>query len=66
MKLTIELSDDEVKVLKKRADKNLLQIKEMVEDIVRRSCVNYKTTSNTKIKCDDRLVEIFSREKRRR
>ncbi len=66
-KVTIALSDDEIKVLEKRSKKNLMSIKEQIEDIVRRSCVNYKTgPSYTTVKPDDRLVSIFSREMRGR
>lgn len=67
MKLTISLDEGEVKVLKKRAKKNLLTLKEQVEDIIRRSCVNsMKKTSSQKIKIDDKLVAAFSRERRGR
>ena len=64
-KVTIDVDEDVLRIIKKRADKNLLTTREQVEDIVRRSCVNYKTGSNySKIKVDDSLVDIFSREKR--
>ena len=67
MKLTISLDDKEVKILKKRGKKNILTLKEQVEDIVRRSCVSYsKTSDSTKTKIDDRLVEAFSRDRRGR
>ena len=65
-KVTIALSDDEVKTLEKRAKKNLLSLQEQVEDIVRRSCVSYKQGTYSTIKVDDKLVEIFSRQKRGR
>ena len=64
MKLTISLDKDEVKVLTKRAKKNLLSLKEQVENIIRRSCVSaMKKTSSRKVKVDDRLVAVFSRQK---
>jgi predicted transport protein len=67
MKVTINLSDEELKILKKRAKKNLLSLREQIEDIVRRSCVNYKERTNYRaIKVDDKLVAVFSREKRGR
>ena len=60
MKVTITLDDTEVKILRKRAKKNLLDLREQVEDIVRRSCINAgKTGSDSKT--DDTLVNIFSR-----
>jgi hypothetical protein len=65
MRLTIDLTDEEVKILKKRGKKNFLELKEQVEDIIRRSCITAKeTTGYTRLKPDDPLVEIFSREKR--
>lgn len=63
MDITIRLSDKEVKLLKKRAKKNLLELREQVEDIVRRSCINSKITKNPGEKIDDKLVGIFSRQK---
>ncbi|MFA5856803.1 MAG: hypothetical protein WC867_05565 [Candidatus Pacearchaeota archaeon] len=64
MRLTIDLSDDEVLILKKRGKKNYLKLKEQVEDIIRRSCINAKNNPISRTKVDDNLVEIFSRERR--
>lgn len=65
-KITVSLSDDEIKILEKRGKKNMLSITEQIEDIVRRSCVNYKSgPTYSKVSPDDRLVQIFSREKRK-
>ncbi len=62
-KITIEISDNEKKILEKRAKENLLSLSEQIEDIVRRSTINYKENSTySKVKPDDRLVQIFSRE----
>jgi len=66
MKITINIDDEEEKILTKRAKKNLFSLKEQVEDIIRRSCVTYKGGRSKKIKIDDKLVAIFSREKRGR
>ena len=67
MRLTINISDEEEKILKERAEKNLLSLKEQAEDIVRRSCVStLKKSGLQAIKIDDKLVAIFSREKRGR
>jgi len=68
MKVTIDLDDDdEVRILKKRAGKNFFDLREMVEDIVRRSCVSAKRKLGVySDKCDDKLVGIFSRQKRGR
>jgi len=66
-RITISLSDKETKILEKRAKKNIMSLKEQIEDIVRRSCVNYKSgKSYSKVKPDDRLISIFSREMRGR
>ena len=60
--ITIDITDDEQKILKKRANKNFLSLTEQVEDIIRRSCISQKNKSSTQeIKCDDKLVSIFSR-----
>jgi len=65
MKITINLDKEEVKILTKRSDKNYFNLKEQVEDIIRRSCVNYKKGQQYQtIKVDDRLVGIFSRMRR--
>ena len=61
MDITIRLNDSEVKVLKKRAKKNMLELREMVEDIVRRSCINAKSGGSTSEKLDDKLIGLFSR-----
>ena len=65
--LTIDLPEDVLKILKKRADKNLLSTKEQVEDIIRRSAVSYKSNSSiSSVEPDDRLVSIFSRQRKGR
>tara|TARA_Y100000034_G_C6561649_1_gene243068 strand:+ start:113 stop:352 length:240 start_codon:yes stop_codon:yes gene_type:complete len=61
-KITIELDETEIKLLKKRAEQNLLSLREQIEDIIRRSCANVKS-SRRPFKFDDRLVGIFSRQK---
>ncbi len=61
-RITVDITEDEKKILKKRADKNYFSLKEQVEDIVRRSCISTKKNAGIKqIKCDDKLVGIFSR-----
>ncbi|MBN1176036.1 hypothetical protein JXA48_05320 [Candidatus Woesearchaeota archaeon] len=66
MKISVQLDDDEVKILEKRAKKNILTLTEQVQDIIRRSCVSSKTTTTSRFKPDDALVEVFSRERRGR
>jgi hypothetical protein len=62
-KITIYLDSDILKIIEKRAKKNIFTIPEQIEDILRRSCARgfKKTTQNEKI--DDLLVSIFSRRK---
>jgi uncharacterized membrane protein len=62
--VTINIDEKIRKILEKRANKNLLSLREQIEDILRRSAVNYKSGTSAAIKVDDRLVEVFSREKR--
>jgi hypothetical protein len=62
MKITINLDEREQKILEKRAKKNLMELKEQVEDIIRRSCINAIKNSSPKDPCDDRLVSIFSKQ----
>jgi len=66
MKISVQLDDEEVKILNKRAKKNLLTLTEQVQDIIRRSCVSSKTGTTSTFKPDDRLIEMFSRERRGR
>jgi len=62
MRITIELDDKEVSLLKKRAKENLLTLKEQIHDIVRRSLASYKKGPRA-FHFDDKLIGIFSRQK---
>jgi hypothetical protein len=62
--ITIWLDKEVMKLLEKRARKNMLTIPEQVEDIIRRSIANQKTTTK-KEKLDDMLVGLFSRKTRK-
>ncbi|MDP4039070.1 MAG: hypothetical protein Q8P57_00605 [Candidatus Pacearchaeota archaeon] len=63
-KITINLDEDIQKILSGRAKKNLLTLKEQIEDILRISAVRSKTSAKHRtIKPDDLLVEVFSRQK---
>lgn len=64
--ITINIDEDVKKVLQKRAKKNIFSLKEQIEDILRRSAINYKSGTRLSIKVDDPLVAVFSREKRGR
>ena len=65
--ITISIDDEVKKILSNRAKKNLLTLREQIEDILRKSAVRTKSgISAQKFKTDDPLVEIFSRENRGR
>ena len=66
-KLTIHIDEDVKKIISKRAKDNLLTLREQIEDILRKSAVRTKKFNKYKyIKIDDKLVSVFSREKRGR
>lgn len=61
-KITLFLSDELMKVLEKRAKKNMFTISEQIEDILRRSTINQSTKKSPyDAKLDDKLVALFSR-----
>ena len=63
--ITISFDNDLISSVDKRAKKLFLSRKELVEDIVRRSMISYtkRNKTKTKIKVDDKLVGIFSRQR---
>ena len=62
--LTITLDEPIMKALIKRSKKNILSVQAQVEDIVRRSCVNSRSSSSSlPEKLDDIFIGIFSRKK---
>ncbi|MEM4271654.1 MAG: hypothetical protein QXD13_01010 [Candidatus Pacearchaeota archaeon] len=66
-KIVIYLPNDLLKMIEKRAKKNMLTLPEQIEDILRRSCLSMKRKSfASPSKIDDLLVSIFSRERRGR
>jgi len=65
--ITINIDEKVKKIISKRAKKNLLSLREQIEDILRTSAVRTKSTAGYKaLKIDDTLVYAFSREKRGR
>jgi len=65
--ITISIDEDVKKIISQRAEKNLLTLREQIEDILRKSAVRTKTGKKYEvIKIDDKLVSVFSREKRGR
>ena len=64
-KIEIEISEDLKKNLVKRAKKNYMNLGELVEDIIRRSMLKYKSDGGSSAgKASDSFVEIFSRRKK--
>jgi hypothetical protein len=60
--ISITLSEKVFNNVEKRAKKNMLSVKEQIEDIVRRSMVCYNKTGTTEdTKIDDALINVFSR-----
>ena len=64
--ITIDIDEDVKKVIGKRAKKNLLTLREQIEDILRKSAVRTKSGTTTSFKVDDRLVGMFSRQRKGR
>lgn len=60
-KINIFLDSDVLKILDKRAKKNMLTLSEQIEDILRRSCLNLKKVDKEGDKLDDMFIKIFSR-----
>lgn len=61
--ITLFLDSDLLKLVEKRAKKNMLKVNEQIEDIIRRSCINQKIKTKTPQDIDDLLVSIFSRKR---
>ena len=65
--VTINIDEKIQKIIAKRAKKNMLTLREQIEEIVRQSAVRTKAGEGTsKMSTDDRLVEIFSRNRKKR
>ena len=66
-RMEIYLDNQVLKMLEKRAKKNLFSLNEQIEDILRRSCStikNHKTLADEKL--DDKFITIFSRRKNKK
>jgi len=63
-KVVIYLDNELLKMIEKRAKKNMLTLPEQIEDTLRRSCLSLKNKPSISGKIDDLLVSIFSRQKR--
>lgn len=61
-KVCVYLDNEVIKILEKRAKKNLFTLPQQIEDILRRSCIGMRKPQ-AKEKIDDTLVSLFSRRK---
>ena len=64
-RVTIEIDDKIIAKLQRRAKRDMLSLRELIQDIVRRSALSSKFVSISG-EADDRLVEIFSRRTKKR
>ena len=63
----INVDKEALKLLKKRAKDNFFSVAEQIDDIIRRSLLSYQNRDKRRTpKFDDKLIGIFSREKRGR
>ena len=62
-KICIYLDSGVLKVIDRRAKKNLFTLSEQIGDILRRSAITAGKTKKETEKLDDRLVALFSRKK---
>ncbi|MBX4196693.1 hypothetical protein KW805_03830 [Candidatus Pacearchaeota archaeon] len=63
--ISIEMESDVKKVLEKRAKREMLSLRELVEDILRRSALSTKEGIPTD-NVDDPFISYFSRKGRKR
>lgn len=63
-KVCVYLDSSVVKLIEKRANRNMMTISEQIEDIIRRSAVNLKNSPPKQEKLDDMLITLFSRKRR--
>ena len=64
-RVSIELDSKIISKLERRAKRNAFSLKELIEDIIRRSALSSRISSISG-KSDDSLVEIFSRKTKKR
>ena len=61
--ITVYLDKKLLSTLEKRADKNMLNLHEQIEDILRRSALNMRKKTPAEEKVDDKFIAYFSRKK---
>jgi len=64
-RLQIYIDSEVLQSIEKRAKKNMFNLNEQIEDILRRSCINLKKKKSASYdeKLDDTLIGLFSRRK---
>ena len=62
-KVNIYLDDKLLRTLEKRASKNMLNLHEQIEEILRRSVLNMRKKTPAEEKVDDKFITLFSRKK---
>ena len=62
-KVSVFLDSKLLKIIERRADKNMLTINEQIEDILRRSTLNMRKKTPQEEKVDDKFITYFSRKK---
>ncbi len=66
-KMELYLDNQVLKMLEKRAKKNLFSLNEQIEDILRRSCSTIKKNNSLMDeKLEDKFITIFSRRKNKK
>lgn len=65
-KVTVYLDSKILSSLERRAKRNMLNLHEQIEDILRRSVLSAKSGYPKAIKADDKFIEYFSRVNRGR
>lgn len=63
-RLQIYLDNKILSSLEKRAKKNMLNLHEQIEDILRRSVLNLQKRTPVEEKVDDKFITFFSRKKK--
>ena len=62
--ISVEIDSEAKKILEKRAKKEFMTVRELVSDIIRRSCLSYKgETAEDKV--DDKFLTYFSRKSKK-
>lgn len=61
--ITAEVDEEVAEALEKRAKKEMLTLRELVSDILRRSVLSYKGGKSEDEKIDDKFITYFSRKK---